>query len=138
MTQRHSEWQSNGLTKLYPLSCILFLLCIDPLLTHFESLCQTHHDLKPAAFADDISVIFEDWKSIHHALNAISQFNGASGAVSNTDKSCFVSTTTLDPSDTVAQLPMPWKTLQIKESETHLGIPVGRNITLDDICCAHV
>src|SRR5689334_13634382 len=70
---------------------------------------------------------------ISPALNLISLFSTLGLGV-NKDKSCVIS----GPPRTIPRLKLelsesPWPLLPLRESATHLGIPIGRHISLGDI-----
>jgi hypothetical protein len=114
-----------------PLSPLIFILAYDPLLSALSAL----PNLKVFAFADDLAMTAESVEAISPALRIITAFSGLSGLGINRDKSCVISS---GPDDSLpglqeALLGCPWPDLPLRASTTHLGIPIGRDITLGDI-----
>jgi len=88
--------------------------------------------IKPFAFADDLALFCDSVSRISPSLLFITRFSVVSGLGINRDKSAAIPTA--DP----AHWPLiqeqlrscPWKDLPLKESGTHLGILIGRDVTL--------
>jgi len=71
--------------------------------------------------------------SIYPALTIIDNFASASGLGINRAKSCVVSNLNANSEANALLAASPWPSLRISESTTYLGIPIGAEITLDDI-----
>ena len=121
----------RGVKQGCPLSPLLFLVAYDPLLEALARNPATHL----FAFADDIAIFTDSVSSITPSLLEISKFSILSGLGINKNKSVVIPTG--DPStwdSTQAQLcHCPWPDLTIQASGTHLGIIIGRDVTLDDL-----
>jgi ribonuclease HI/exonuclease III len=87
------------------------------------------------AFADDLALTTEAILSLFPALRLIDSFAVVSGLGINKVKSCVICS--LGPSsyaEVVDSLHSgPWPDLPLKPDAVHLGIPIGREITLGDI-----
>ena len=118
---------TSGLRQGCPLSPILFLLALDPLLTALESV----PNIEKGAWCDDLAVAFSEWKVVPSFLEKIDAYNQASGSSSNVAKSLFISTT--DTTVPMNILPSTWATAHIVESYKHLGVLRGPNISVVDI-----
>ena len=124
----------NGLKQGCPLSPLLFILCMDPLLTQLEKLQTLHADVVPVGFCDDVATCFEDWGSISTMLSEIEAYNIASGGRSNLGKTCFISTNPdLKTSDIQQYLPLSWQGLRVVDRYKHLGVLIGREVTVEDV-----
>ena len=121
----------RGVKQGCPLSPLLFLVAYDPLL---ESLAR-NPKIRLFAFADDIAVFTDSVLSITPSLLEISSFSALSGLGINKNKSVVIPTGAPDTWDkTQSQLHIsPWPDLTIQPSGTHLGILIGREVTLDDL-----
>lgn len=124
----------RGVKQGCPLSPLLFLIAYDPLL---HLLAPTPF-VRSFAFADDLAIISSNILHIYPALSLISTFSTVSGMGVNKDKSGVITTSPPSRHDYIrnALLHSPWPDLNLKPSGTHLGIPIGRLITLDDIWSA--
>ena len=91
--------------------------------------------IRAYAFADDIAIAAHDIPSIFPALHLIDSFSSVSGLGINKDKSCVICTSdpSTYPSVETALRAGPWPDLPLKPSALHLGIPIGRLVTLGDI-----
>ena len=121
----------RGVKQGCPLSPLIFILAYDPLLFSLSSL----PDVGIYAFADDLALTAVCVADISPALLTISTFSRLSGLGINRDKSCVVSSA---PVATYGRLreelrDCPWPDLPLRDSATHLGIVIGRNVTLADI-----
>jgi hypothetical protein len=83
----------NGVKQGDSLSCILFILCIDPLIRNIESNMNIErielgdHVLpKVVAYADDITCLVDSKRSLRHAFKEYECLSKASGLVLNADK----------------------------------------------------
>ncbi len=113
------------------MSPLLFVIAYDPLL-HFVSRVPA---VRPFAFADDLALFASSIPAISPALLIISSFSAISGLGINKTKSVAVPTS--DPSNwsslRAELLASPWPDLPLRESGTHLGILIGRDVTLEHI-----
>ena len=112
-------------------SPLLFIIAYDPLLSRISTL----PGISPYAFADDLAFTADTVEIISPALLLISEFSELSGLGINRDKSCVISSA---PSSTHSSLrdsllACPWPLLPLRPITTHLGIPIGRDVTLENI-----
>jgi ribonuclease HI/exonuclease III len=127
------EWIDirRGVKQGCPLSPLIFILAYDPLLDALSKL----KNLDLYAFADDLAITALCVEDIAPALRIIDLFSSLSGLGVNKDKSCVISSGPPDSLDALRHslLVCPWKDLPLRSHATHLGIKIGRDITLGDI-----
>ena len=121
----------RGVKQGCPLSPLLFLVAYDPLL---EALAR-NPDIRLFAFADDIAIFTDSVHCITPSLLEISKFSALSGMGVNKSKSVVIPTGAPDTWDsTQDQLRnSPWPDLTVQPTGTHLGILIGREVTLEDL-----
>ncbi len=121
----------RGVKQGCPLSPLLFLIAYDPLLSALSPLPH----LRLFAFADDLAIATHNILCIYPALSCLSLFSSLSGLGINKIKSLVLSAS--DPSSYAAirsgLLASPWPDLPLKTRGTHLGVVIGRDVTLDEI-----
>jgi len=121
----------RGVKQGCPLSPLLFIIAYDPLLYSLSRI----PDIRYFAFADDLAITTDRISSISPALSAISLFSVVSGLGINKDKSFVLTSAPLShvPLIRSGLSATPWPDLSLKDKGTHLGIVIGREVTLDDI-----
>src|SRR5262249_54727288 len=87
------------------------------------------------AFADDVALGVEYLPAVYPCLRLLDIFSAVSGLGLNKDKSCVVCTLGPDSYPHVLDLIRagPWPDLPLKPAAVHLGIALGREVTLGDI-----
>ena len=119
----------RGVKQGCPLSPLLFIIAYDPLLFKLSRM----EGFSSYAFADDLALFGDSVSAISPALSLISVFSVVSGLGVNKDKSVAIPTAgpLKWPAIRLELASCPWKDLPLKESGTHLGILVGRQVTLE-------
>lgn len=127
------DWISidRGVKQGCPLSPLLFIIAYDPLIFHLAR----DPNIKLFVFADDIAIITNSVSDIAPSLLLITSFSNVSGLGINKSKSMVIPS--CPPEDWALiqeQLrASSWPDLTVQAAGTHLGILIGRDVTLEDI-----
>ena len=118
----------RGVKQGCPLSPLLFVIAYDPLLDRLAGLGS----FVPFAFADDLALFADSVSAISPALVVIDEFSRVSGLGVNKDKSVAIPTAGEESWLSISNelLASPWPDLPLRASGTHLGILIGREVTL--------
>ena len=111
-----------------PLSPLLFIL---PLLYRLGK----NSSVRCYAFADDLAITVLNLSDFNFAFLEIDRFTLHTGLGINKKKSCVVSSGD-DASNDALRHELercPWPDLLLRDKAMHLGIPVGRSVTLGDV-----
>ena len=123
-----------GLPQGCPLSCFIFVICIDPLLT---ALRRTDGVNATSGFVDDWAAACQGatWEQsllvLEVTLCAVEEFERASGSIINKDKSAIVPSRRLSPSEQ-DDCRRKWHDMRISYCERLLGLYIGVDATIDD------
>ena len=113
----------DGLKQGCPLSSLLFILAIDPLVSVLSKVPRTD----PAAFADDVAVGAEDPASLVPVLLHVDAWSRVCRCMPNVKKTKLVSTSAA-PVLISHLLPLHWAKLGYVDSYVYLGVLIGRSI----------
>ena len=123
-----------GLPQGCPLSCFIFILCIDPLLV---ALSKVNGVRAVAGFVDDWSAachgaVWAECLARYEVLiEIIEDFERASGSRINKGKSAVVPSRNLTPEEEAA-LRSIWPDIRVSRRERLLGLYIGLDATIDD------
>jgi len=126
----------SGLTQGCPLSCILYVIGVDPLLAALEhvKLVQPLQEAKineVSGFVDDWSVAFRGIDMLRHVSELVASFEQASGQrVHRGDKSALIPCRRLTASEVGRCRAMWGGEIRISDDERVLGIRLGLDATV--------
>ncbi len=126
-----------GLPQGCPLSCFVFILCVDPLLAAFS---RARGVRAASGFVDDwaAALYANDWQTamelLDELLQIVEEFERASGSKINRGKSALVPTRRLSDAEE-RDCRIRWSDLRISHRERLLGLYVGIDAKLDDQYC---
>jgi len=113
----------DGLKQGCPLSCVLFILVIDPLLTLLDDLPS----VDPRCFADDTAVGTRDVRFLTPVFFMFDEWCSVSGCTVNVKKTKIISTAA-HPPNVRSFVPEHWDQIAYADSYVYLGVLFGRNI----------
>jgi ribonuclease HI len=132
---------SRGVKQGCPLSPLLFMLIMDPLLTILtdppEAIKSVYpvHDVEVGGFVDDVGAGAEDIRVIDFIAAMVEMHNHASGLNIHQGKSIILTTKPVTESDRAVVKESIWPDMRFPEGESgyYLGVLFGRTVTLDQI-----
>ena len=107
----------DGLKQGCPLSPLLFILAIDPLLTHLEAV----QGIEERCFADDLGVGFRDWSVLGMVAELIDYWSEAAGPLVSHRKTKIMTTDAARP-ELARVLPMSWRGVCYTNRYKYLGV----------------
>jgi len=124
--ERGSVRFSSGYPQGCPLSCFLYIIIVDPLLTALSKEASV-----VSGFVDDWSAGLSSPAALDRALALVDDFALASGQVINRAKSALLPSRELTPPE-LAACTARWPDLRISARERVLGLILGTAATIED------
>jgi len=118
----------HGLPQGCPLSCLLYVIAVDPLLHYLRQMPGVE---VTSGFVDDWTIGCRGPRTLDSVLHTVAQFEQASGQRINRGKSGIVPARRLTEAE-ATRCRRAWPTLQILYHTKILGIKYGVDVTLDD------
>ena len=117
-----------GLAQGCPLSCLVYVICVDPLLKY---LSQQRDVEGVSGFVDDWSVACRGIDAVNRILGIVESFERASGQRINYDKSKLVPSRRLSAAE-IAACQARWPDLLVSYRERLLGLYLGLDASMAD------
>ena len=115
----------DGLKQGSPLSPLLFIVSVDPLLTEIHRV----RTVEPWCFADDLAIGFTQWSSLAPCCTLIDAWSKVAGCMVNLKKTKIITTVSaVDRPPLDSFMPVGWAGVDFADSYVYLGILIGRSV----------
>ena len=118
----------HGLPQGCPLSCLLYIIAVDPLLHFLRKLPGV---IATSGFVDDWTIACKGPTTLDEVLTTVEEFERASGQRINHGKSSIIPSRRLSVEE-AQRCQQTWNSLQISYHARILGIQYGVDVTLED------